>query len=151
MIKMVTKYHDVDGVEQTGESYFNITKREAISLMAKYGEDIMGYVSKLSPVEVIDFFEELVLLAYGVRSEDGKKFIKNKENSEEYKQTLEFDQLILDLMVDENKSEAFVLGTLNINDEETISNIKNAINDHKTPAKTTPKKAVKKSTKSQPK
>lgn len=148
---MVTKYHDVDGVEQTGESYFNITRREAITLMAKYGEDIMGYVNKLTPIEVIDFFEELVLLAYGVRSEDGKKFIKNPEISEEYKQTLEFDQLILDLMLDETKSEAFVLGTLNINDEKTIADIKKTINDHKKPAKTTPKKAVNKSTKAQPK
>ena len=148
---MVTKYQDVDGIEQTGESYFNITKREAIVLMAKYGEDIMEYVSKLNPMQVIEFFEELVLLAYGVRSEDGKKFIKDPANSEEYSQTLEFDQLILDLMLDETKSESFVLGTLNINDEQTISDIKKAINDHKKPAKTTPKKAANKTSRVQPK
>lgn len=61
-----------------------------------------------SAIKAYEYMEKIVLAAYGVRSEDGKRFIKSKELSEEFSQTDAFSELMVQISLDPEKSEAFL-------------------------------------------
>ena len=61
---------------------------------------------------IIKFIKELVLRSYGVKSEDGRRFIKSKELSEEFSQTIAYDMFMSELMSDDNAASNFVNGLI---------------------------------------
>ena len=58
-----------------------------------------------------DLLNDFVLTAYGVKSEDGKRFIKSEQIREEFKQSLAYEALIEDFHDDSRKVlEHFISG-----------------------------------------
>lgn len=128
MFKVTTTFRDLNGKQVTGQSWFNISRREATILNAKYDNNIVDYINSIldTPLELLTFLEDIVLTAYGRRSEDNLSFIKNDEIREEFRSSLEFDQLILDLLEKDGKAQEFMTRTLNITDPKDIQEMKNA-------------------------
>lgn len=116
MLKQQVKYEDFDGNTQTETLYFNLNRMELISFQKRYGsENMENYINKLIEEKQIepmyDLLNDFVLTAYGVRSEDGKRFIKNDEIREEFKQSLAYEALIEDFHDDSRKVlENFISG-----------------------------------------
>lgn len=116
MLKQQVKYEDFDGNTQTETLYFNLNRMELISFQKRYGsENMENYINKLIEEKQIepmyDLLNDFVLTAYGVKSEDGKRFIKNDEIREEFKQSLAYDALIEDFHDDSRKVlENFIAG-----------------------------------------
>lgn len=114
MFTDVITYEDFNGNTDTQEVYFNISKMEAMSLEASYPE---GYGSMLEKVansndykEVLAAFKDLVKLAYGVKSEDGKRFVKSEEEFEKFESSPVYDEFMIKLMTNEDYALEFVLG-----------------------------------------
>lgn len=114
MIKKTIKYTDYNGVERVEDFYFNLSKAEITEMelsveggMSKMLEDI---VKSNDNKEIIGIFKELILKAYGEKSEDGKRFIKSKELTEGFAQTEAFSELFVELALNENKAAEFVNG-----------------------------------------
>lgn len=63
-------------------------------------------------------FKDIILKSYGKKSDDGKRFIKSKELSEEFSQTEAYSELMVELIKDENAASTFVNGLINIKPEE---------------------------------
>ena len=61
---------------------------------------------------IIKIFKELVLNAYGVKSPDGKRFIKNDELKEEFKQTEAYSMIFMELATDADAAAKFVNGIM---------------------------------------
>lgn len=106
MLKQPVKYFDFDGIEQTETLYFNLNRMELIALQARYGkEDMDKYIEKVVAEEdyqkMYDLLKDIVLTSYGVRSEDGKRFIKNEQIREEFETSLAYEALIEDFHDDE--------------------------------------------------
>ena len=106
MLKQPVKYFDFDGIEQTETLYFNLNRMELIALQARYGkEDMAKYIEKVVAEEdyqkMYDLLKDIVLTSYGVRSEDGKRFIKNEQIREEFETSLAYEALIEDFHDDE--------------------------------------------------
>lgn len=106
MLKQPVKYFDFDGIEQTETLYFNLNRMELIALQARYGkEDMAKYIEKVVAEEdyqkIYDLLKDIVLTSYGVRSEDGKRFIKNEQIREEFETSLAYEALIEDFHDDE--------------------------------------------------
>ena len=59
---------------------------------------------------IIKIFKDLIIKAYGVKSADGKRFIKNDEVVEEFVQTEAFSQLFMKLATDADAASKFVNG-----------------------------------------
>ena len=57
-------------------------------------------------------FKDLVLKSYGVKSDDGRRFIKNEKLREEFEQTEAYSILYMELSTDADAAAAFVNGII---------------------------------------
>ena len=115
MLKKHVKYTGFDGEIIEEDLYFNLTRMDAIELSARYeSKDLAAYmdeiVKKKDIVSLYRVLKDIVLLAYGVKSEDGKRFIKNDSVRKEFEESLAFAQLIEDLHETESALSEFVTG-----------------------------------------
>ena len=63
---------------------------------------------KLGGKGIIEFIKKLVIKSYGVKSPDGKRFIKNQELCDEFVQSIAFDTFMMELMSDDMAAANFV-------------------------------------------
>ena len=114
MIKETITYTDYNGNERTEDFYFNLTKAEVMELeMSTKGgmaEMIQRIVAAQDQPAIIKIFKDLIIKAYGVKSPDGKRFIKNDEVVDEFVQTEAFSELFMKLATDADAAAKFVNG-----------------------------------------
>jgi hypothetical protein len=124
MLKKTITYKDFDGNSCTEDLYFNMTRVELTEFAFDMPDDITKNINdpkdmdveaagvkiaeKLGSKGIFQFVKDLVHKAYGVRSEDGKRFIKSKQLSEEFSQTMAYDEFMMDLFSDDKKAADFV-------------------------------------------
>ena len=99
MLKENVKYLDFDGVEQNETLYFNINRMELIAMQARYGkEDLAKYIERIVQeqdfAKIHDLLNDIILTAYGKKSEDGKRFLKSEEIKEEFRTSLAYEALV---------------------------------------------------------
>lgn len=116
MLKLTKTYTDFNDVERTEDFYFHLTKAEVMEMeMSTSGgmaEMIQRIVSAQDIPAIMAVFKELVLKAYGQKSPDGKRFIKNKELTEEFAQTNAYSDIFMELATDADKAAEFVNGIM---------------------------------------
>lgn len=114
MIKKTITYTDYNGVERTENFYFNLSKAEVMEMeMGTDGgmaESIRKIVDAKDAPAIIRVFKDLVLKAYGVKSDDGRRFIKSKELSDGFSQTEAYSQIFMELATDADAAAKFVNG-----------------------------------------
>ena len=129
MLKKTVNYVDFDGNNQVEDLYFNLTKTELIEMAIDLPDgvsDTVGTdpnnidedkaVSKimetLGSKGILKFIKDLVLNSYGVRSADGKRFMKVDENgrplSIEFSQTMAFEAILDEFLSDDVAAANFV-------------------------------------------
>lgn len=106
MYKEIITYTDYDGQERTETVYFNLTKAEVAELQMSKKGGIDKYIQKLIDEqdipEMSKFFKDFIFHAYGVKSEDGRRFIKSDELSTEFSQTEAYSEIVYHLLSDED-------------------------------------------------
>lgn len=116
MIKETITYVDYNGVERKEDFYFNLTKAEIMEMeMSTKGglaEMIQRIVAAQDQPAIIKIFKDLITKAYGVKSPDGKRFIKNEEVLDEFVQTEAFSQMFMKLATDADAAAKFVNGVV---------------------------------------
>lgn len=116
MLKKTVTCVDYNGVEYTDDYYFNLTKAEIMKMeMGVAGglaEKLQKIIATNDAVKIMEFFEELVLKAYGEKSDDGKRFIKSPEISASFSQTEAYSTIFMELALDAEKAAEFVNGII---------------------------------------
>lgn len=116
MIKKTVTYTDYNGVERTENFYFNLSKAEVMEMeMGTEGgmaESIQKIVDAKDVPAIIRVFKDLVLKAYGVKSDDGRRFIKSKELSESFAQTEAYSEIFMELATDADAAAKFINGII---------------------------------------
>lgn len=116
MLKKTIKYVDYNGNERVEDHYFNLTEAELMELeMSITGgltEMIQRIVAAQDSPAIIKIFKELVLKAYGQKSADGRRFIKNDDLREEFSQTEAYSKLFMELATDADAAAKFVNGIM---------------------------------------
>lgn len=116
MLKKTITFTDYNGVERTEDFYFNLTKAEVLEMETStsggMAEAIGRIVNAKDTPALIKIFKDVVLKAYGVKSPDGRRFIKNDEVREDFSQTEAYSKLFMELATDANAASAFVNGIL---------------------------------------
>jgi hypothetical protein len=116
MLKRDITYEDFDGNTQTETFYFNISKPELIELEVDVDKGFSAWMETIIKAEdyktLIAQFKRIVLMAYGERSEDGKRFIKSEQLREEFSQTAAYIALFTELATDDNAAATFMLGVM---------------------------------------
>lgn len=119
MLKKTIAYVDYNGNERVEDFYFNLTKAEAtemeLSVEGGLTKKLEYIVNSENNKEIIALFKEIILKAYGEKSQDGKRFIKSEELSEAFSQTEAFSELFMELALDEKAAADFVNGILPAN------------------------------------
>ena len=114
MLKETRTYVDFNGVERTEDFYFNFTKAELLEMELSVKGGFHAYIEQIvkakNETELIRLFKELLEKSYGVKSPDGRKFIKNAEVLEDFKHTEAYSDLFMELATDADKASKFVNG-----------------------------------------
>lgn len=114
MLKKTVTYIDFDGNERTEDFFFNLTEQEIaemeLSTEGGLGNFINKAVAAKSQVELIDLFKKLILAAYGVKSADGRRFVKNDAVREDFMSTQAFSDIYMELVQDADKASEFFNG-----------------------------------------
>lgn len=114
MLKKTITYTDYNGVERKEDFYFNLSKAELMEMelgtTGGFVEMVNRIVDAKDAPSILKIFKDLVLAAYGVKSSDGKRFIKNDEVRAEFAQTEAYSILFMELATDANAASAFING-----------------------------------------
>ncbi len=124
MLKKTITYEDYNGNKRTDDFYFNLTKAELTEMNFSVSGGIDTYISRIineqDAGKIMQIFKEFILKAYGIKSDDGKRFIKNDQVREEFSQTEAYSELFMELATDAEAATAFINGII-------PSDIRNAV------------------------
>lgn len=118
MLKKVIKYTDYEGVERTETFYFNLNRAEVaeMELTASGGAGLTKYIEKIVEEEnldaIIKIFKEIILMSYGVKSADGKRFEKSDQLKQAFSQSEAYVELFMELSTSADAATAFINGIL---------------------------------------
>lgn len=116
MLTREINYVDFNGEKVTEKFYFNISKPELVEMEVEYkeglGQKIQNIIDSKDYKQLIRIFKEIILLSYGQKSEDGRRFIKNDTLREEFVQTAAYHVLFMELASDANSAAEFLKGVL---------------------------------------
>lgn len=114
MLKKTITYTDYNNETRTEDFFFNLSKAEImemeLSIEGGLSETINRIINTKDIPSLIKIFKDLLLRSYGMKSPDGKRFIKNKELTEEFSQTEAYSQLFMELATNADAAAAFVNG-----------------------------------------
>ena len=116
MIKKTVTYTDFNGVKRTEDFYFNLTEAELTEL--EYGVEggFRAMVKKIIDEEnhgrLIEYFKKIVLLAYGEKSADGRRFVKSEEIRNGFAPTEAYSKIFMELANDDKAAAAFINGII---------------------------------------
>lgn len=98
MFKETIKYTDFNGEEREEDFYFNLTRAEYVRLDTRYQEGLQGIIDKIikskNRKDIWDMFELLIGASYGIKSDDGRRFMKSDEITRSFTETEAYSELI---------------------------------------------------------
>lgn len=116
MIKKTITYEDYDGNKRTEDFYFNLSKPELIEMQTSEAGGLEKKIEKITQEQdlkkIIELMKEIIQKSYGVKSDDGKRFIKNQEVLDEFMQSEAYSELFMSLATDANAASDFINGIL---------------------------------------
>lgn len=103
MLKKTVTFTDYNGVERTEDFFFNLTNAELAQLsMSKNGLD--AYIERISKTkdqaELANLFKKVLDMSYGIKSDDGRRFMKSPEILEDFQQTEAYSIIYMELAQD---------------------------------------------------
>ena len=111
MLKKTITYTEYNGRQRTEDFYFNLNKAELVELELSASGGLTVMMDRIIAAEdnptLFKIFKDLVLKAYGIKSDDGRKFIKNQEVRDDFAQTEAYSVLVMELVSDAEKAAEF--------------------------------------------
>ena len=109
-------YTDYNGNQREDVFYFNLNKAEIMEMELGVVGGMTQYINKMIAQEdgpgLAQFYKDMILKAYGEKSLDGKRFIKNQELRDAFEQTDAYSELYMELVTDTDKASEFVRGIM---------------------------------------
>lgn len=112
MYKRTITYTDFNGLERTEDFFFNFNKAELLEMEMSKDGTLTGCLNRIinakdSP-EIMREVKTLILKSYGVKSEDGRYFIKNDEVRQKFECSEAYSTIFMELVSDDKKAAEFV-------------------------------------------
>lgn len=118
MYKKTVKYVDFNGNEREEDFFFNLTEAELYDMELSGKDSSMGeYLQRIYKAqdksELVRVFKNLVLKAYGEKSEDGKFFIKEDgKRAAKFAESAAFPIIYMELATDAKAASEFANGIM---------------------------------------
>lgn len=124
MHKITETYTDFDGNTRTEDFYFNFTEAEITKMQFGTEGGLSAMINRIVAAQdtprLIEIFEDLIKKAYGVKSPDGRRFIKNDEITKEFTETNAYSQIYMRLATDADAATKFVNDVVPKKKEEEV-------------------------------
>ena len=117
MLKKTITYNNPFTDEEVSEiHYFHYSKAELVELeMSEEGglsEALPKIIETRDGKVIMSMFKDIILNAYGKRSDDGKRFVKTPEIRQEFESSEAYSTLFMELVTDAGKAAEFVNGII---------------------------------------
>lgn len=115
MLKKTITYTDFNGVERTEDFYFNLSKTELqemeLSIDGGMSAKLTAIQAAKDVKEMRNFFEFIIRKAYGEKSPDGRRLMKEDGKlAQAFIETPAYDILFQDLLLGEHALTEFLIG-----------------------------------------
>lgn len=97
-----------------------------MSVTGGFGEMVNRIISTKDVPALMDIFKDLIRRAYGVKSADGRRFMKSKELTDEFVQTEAYSDLFMELALNSDEAAKFVNGILPPDFDKKIAEVTGA-------------------------
>lgn len=116
MLKKTITYKDFNGEEVSEDFFFHLSKAELVELELSHQGGLSAALQRIVAAEdgkgIIAEFKNIILSAYGKRSEDGKRFIKTQQLREEFESTEAYSELFMELVTNTDSAIEFINGVI---------------------------------------
>jgi hypothetical protein len=116
VLKKTITYKDFNGEEVSEDFFFHLSKAELVELEMSHKGGLSAALERIVAAEdnksIIAEFKNIILAAYGKRSEDGKRFIKTQELRDEFISTEAYSTLFMELVTDTDAAVVFINGVI---------------------------------------
>ena len=116
MIKKTVTYKDYNDVERTESFYFHFNEAEILdmemSVEGGFAERVQRIVDAKDQSSLLKVIKNFVLDAYGVKSENGKRFIKNDDVKAEFVECPAYSMIFMELVTNDTLAAEFVNGVV---------------------------------------
>lgn len=116
MIKKTVTYTDYNGESRTETFYFHYTEAEILDMeMSEEGsftERIQRIIDAKDKTALMKLIKKFVIDAYGVKSEDGKRFMKNDEVKAAFVECPAYSDIFMDMVTNDELAAEFVNGVI---------------------------------------
>lgn len=114
MLKKTVTYVDYDGNERTETLHFNLTRAELAEMELATPGGLQARMTRIvnekDTNKLIQLIKDFIVKSYGVKSDDGKKFIKSEELTRDFMQTEAYSSVFMEMVTDEKALGLFLLG-----------------------------------------
>lgn len=114
MLTREANYTDYNGVNRKEILYFNLEPSELMEMELGTTGGLTQMINRVIAAQdnatLVRIFKELILKAYGEKSDDGRRLVKSEAISTAFSQTRAYSDLFMELVTDAEKAAAFVNG-----------------------------------------
>lgn len=116
MVKKTITYQDFNGDTVSEDYYFHLSKAELIELEVSHEGGLSEALQRIIKAEdvksLIAEFKHILLLSYGQKSEDGRRFTKTQELRDAFESSEAYSALFMELVTDSDKAVEFIQGVI---------------------------------------
>jgi hypothetical protein len=111
MYKKTITYKDYNGEERTEDFYFHLNQAELTKMQLEIPGGLTGMIDRItkrkSGPDIMEVFNTLIEKSYGVKSPDGRKFVKSKEILDDFLQTEAYNVFFMELVTSADAASDF--------------------------------------------
>lgn len=116
MLKKTIPYTDYNDTKREEDFYFNLNEAELADMQLEVTGGLTTMLEAIIKAQdtptIAKIFKQIILKAYGKKSDDGRRFIKSEELSTEFSQTEAYNILYMELAQDAGKASEFIIGII---------------------------------------
>ena len=116
MLKKTITYTDFNGDEVKEDFFFHLSKAELVELEMSHDGGLSEAMTRIVDADdrgaIISEFKKIILMSYGKKSSDGKRFIKNATLREEFESSEAYSTLFMELVTVTDSAIEFMNGII---------------------------------------
>jgi hypothetical protein len=116
VLKKTISYEDFNGEKVSEDFFFHLSKAELVELEMSHQGGLSESLKRIVDAEdgkgIIAEFKNIILTAYGKRSDDGRRFVKNQQLREEFESTEAYSTLFMELVTNTDAAIEFINGVI---------------------------------------
>ena len=127
MFKKTVTYKDYNNVERTETFHFHFSEAEILdmemSVEGGFAERIQKIIDANEQTKLMQVIKQFVIDAYGVKSEDGKRFIKNETVKAEFLESPAYSKIWMELVTNDRMAADFINEVIPADMKEQLAGI----------------------------